>query len=70
MVRKKVLSWGSDVDDKVLDDAARAASLPCVPSHVALMPTRTPASGRPSERSSRRRARSSRTRSASTSAAA
>jgi tRNA-splicing ligase RtcB len=38
MVRKEVLSWGSDVDDRTLDDAARAAALPCVPSHVALMP--------------------------------
>jgi tRNA-splicing ligase RtcB len=38
MVRKKVLSWGSDVEDRTLDDAARAASLACVPSHVALMP--------------------------------
>ena len=36
--RAKVLSWGSDVEDKTLDDAARAAQLACVPSHVALMP--------------------------------
>ena len=36
--RPKVLSWGSDVDEKTLDEAARAAALPCVPSHVALMP--------------------------------
>ena len=36
--RPKVLSWGSDVDERTLDEAARAASLPCVPSHVALMP--------------------------------
>ena len=38
MVRRGVLSWGSDVEDSTLDDAARAAALPCVPSHVALMP--------------------------------
>ncbi len=36
--RPKVLSWGSNVEDKTLDDAAIAASLACVPSHVALMP--------------------------------
>ena len=36
--RAKVLSWGSDVEERTLDEAARAASLPCVPSHVALMP--------------------------------
>ena len=36
--RPKVLSWGSDVEDRTLDEAARAASLACVPSHVALMP--------------------------------
>ncbi len=36
--RPSVLSWGSDVDERALDQAATAASLPCVPSHVALMP--------------------------------
>ncbi len=36
--RPKVLSWASDVEDKTLDEAARAASLACVPGHVALMP--------------------------------
>ncbi len=36
--RPRVLSWGSDVEESTLDQAATAASLPCVPSHVALMP--------------------------------
>lgn len=36
--RPEVLSWGSDVEDRTLDQAAVAASLPIVPSHVALMP--------------------------------
>lgn len=36
--RPKVLSWGSDVEEKTLDEAAVAASLRFVPSHVALMP--------------------------------
>jgi tRNA-splicing ligase RtcB len=36
--RPGVLSWGSDVEESTLDQAATAASLPCVPSHVALMP--------------------------------
>jgi tRNA-splicing ligase RtcB len=36
--RPKVLSWGSDVEESTLDQAATAASLACVPSHVALMP--------------------------------
>ena len=36
--RPKVLSWGSDVEESTLDQAATAASLKCVPSHVALMP--------------------------------
>ncbi len=36
--RAKVLSWGSDVEESALDQAATAASLACVPSHVALMP--------------------------------
>ncbi len=36
--RPRVLSWGSDVEESTLDQAATAASLACVPSHVALMP--------------------------------
>ena len=38
MARPKVLSWATDVEDKTLDQAARAASMPFVPEHIALMP--------------------------------
>jgi tRNA-splicing ligase RtcB len=38
LARPKVLSWATDVEDKTLDQAAMAASLPFVPEHVALMP--------------------------------
>ena len=38
MVRPKLMSWASEVDDKTLDQAARTARLPFVAGHVALMP--------------------------------
>ena len=38
LVRPKVLSWATDVEDNTLDQAARSASMPFVPEHVALMP--------------------------------
>ncbi len=38
MRRPKLLSWGSDVEEGTLDQAARAAQLPFVMNHVALMP--------------------------------
>lgn len=38
MARDKVLSWASDIDQNTLDQAAKAARLPFVPGHVALMP--------------------------------
>jgi len=38
MMRTKLLSWGSDVEDGTLDQAARAAQLPFIVNHVALMP--------------------------------
>jgi tRNA-splicing ligase RtcB len=34
----KVLSWATDLDEKTREQAERSASLPFVPSHVALMP--------------------------------
>ena len=37
-VREKLLSWGSDVEYATLDQAAKAARLPIVEGHVALMP--------------------------------
>lgn len=33
-----VLNWASDVDDGTIEQAKRAANLPFVPSHIALMP--------------------------------
>ncbi len=38
MVRPKLLSWASEVDDNTLDQAERTARLPFVAGHVALMP--------------------------------
>jgi tRNA-splicing ligase RtcB len=38
IVRPKVLSWATDVEDNTLDQAARSAAMPFVPEHVALMP--------------------------------
>jgi len=38
MPRQKVLSWATDVDDRALDQAARASHMPFVAGHVALMP--------------------------------
>ena len=38
MLRPKLLSWGSDVEDGTLDQAARAANMPFIVNHVALMP--------------------------------
>jgi tRNA-splicing ligase RtcB len=38
MARPNVLSWATDVEDNTLDQAARSAAMPFVPSHVALMP--------------------------------
>ncbi len=38
MVRPKLMSWASEVDDKTLDQAERTARLPFVAGHVALMP--------------------------------
>ena len=36
--RPNVLSWAADLDDKTLDQAQRAASLPFIDGHLALMP--------------------------------
>jgi len=38
MLRPKLLTWGSDIEDGTLDQAARAAQLPFITNHVALMP--------------------------------
>lgn len=38
LIRDNVLSWATDVGDKTLDQAARSAAMPFVPSHIALMP--------------------------------
>jgi tRNA-splicing ligase RtcB len=38
MARPKVLSWASDVEQETLDQAAKAARLPFVHGHIALMP--------------------------------
>ncbi len=38
LVAPKVLSWASEIDQNTIDQAARSARLPFVPSHVALMP--------------------------------
>ena len=38
MTRPKVLSWASDVEQATLDQAAKAARLPFVHGHIALMP--------------------------------
>jgi tRNA-splicing ligase RtcB len=38
MARPKVLSWASDIEPETLDQAAKAARLPFVPGHIALMP--------------------------------
>lgn len=38
IVRPKVLSWASDVEENTLDQAARSAAMPFVQGHVALMP--------------------------------
>ncbi len=38
MVRPKVLSWATDVEDNTLDQAARSAAMPFIHGHVALMP--------------------------------
>ena len=38
MARPKVLSWASDVEPETLDQAAKAARLPFVHGHIALMP--------------------------------
>ncbi|MBB2740183.1 UNVERIFIED_ORG: tRNA-splicing ligase RtcB [Microbispora rosea subsp. rosea] len=37
-IAPKLLSWASEIDDGTIDQAARAARLPFVPGHVALMP--------------------------------
>jgi tRNA-splicing ligase RtcB len=37
-VAPNLLSWASDIDQNTIDQAARAARLPFVPGHVALMP--------------------------------
>jgi tRNA-splicing ligase RtcB len=37
-VAPNLLSWASDIDQSTIDQAARAARLPFVPGHVALMP--------------------------------
>src|SRR3954470_20687440 len=37
-VAPRLLSWASDVEQSTIDQAARAARLPIVAGHVALMP--------------------------------
>ncbi|GAB3898892.1 hypothetical protein GCM10027612_57880 [Microbispora bryophytorum subsp. camponoti] len=37
-IAPKLLSWASEIDHGTIDQAARAARLPFVPGHVALMP--------------------------------
>ncbi|MQA05368.1 MAG: RtcB family protein [Streptosporangiales bacterium] len=37
-VAPNLISWASEVDDRTIEQAARAAGMPFVPSHVALMP--------------------------------
>src|SRR5215467_15371679 len=38
VVAPRLLSWASDIDQSTIDQAARAARLPFVAGHVALMP--------------------------------
>jgi hypothetical protein len=38
MIRPRVLSWATDIDDKTADQAEKSANLPFIPGHIALMP--------------------------------
>jgi tRNA-splicing ligase RtcB len=38
MIRPRVLSWATDVDEKTADQAETSANLPFIPGHIALMP--------------------------------